>query len=70
VCKLYLLFRSADAALEKEKKEGAAFWCFKVYRPYSNLRASSVREAKLGLGFWASVSAIGIYLTHIFTVTI
>jgi hypothetical protein len=32
VCKLYLLFISANAAQEKEKKEesAAAHWCFKV----------------------------------------
>jgi hypothetical protein len=38
VCKLYLLFISADAAQEKEKREesAAAHWCFKVCSPYSN----------------------------------
>ncbi len=32
VCKLYLLFISADAAKEKEKREksAVAHWCFKV----------------------------------------
>jgi hypothetical protein len=37
VCKLYLLFISADAAKEKEKIEesAAAHWCFKVCSPYS-----------------------------------
>ncbi len=37
VCKLYLLFVSADAAQEKEKREeiAAAHWCFKVCSPYS-----------------------------------
>jgi hypothetical protein len=40
VCKLYLLFISADAAQEKEKKReesAAACWCFKVYSPYCKL---------------------------------
>jgi hypothetical protein len=38
VCKLYLLFISADAANgeEKEKKSAAACWCFKVCSPYSS----------------------------------
>ena len=38
VCKVYLLFISADAAKEKEKKIAkiaAAHWCFKVCSPYS-----------------------------------
>jgi hypothetical protein len=37
VCKLYLLFLSADAAQAKEKREESAIahWCFKVYSPYS-----------------------------------
>jgi hypothetical protein len=37
VCKLYLLFISADTAQEKEKREesAAAHWCFKVFSPYS-----------------------------------
>jgi hypothetical protein len=39
VCKIYLLFISADAAKEKEKEKreesAAAHWCFKVCRPHS-----------------------------------
>jgi hypothetical protein len=39
VCKLCLLFISADAAKEKEKRKesAAARWCFKVCSPYSNI---------------------------------
>jgi hypothetical protein len=35
VCKLYFLFLSADAAPKKEESF-AAYWCFKVYRPYNS----------------------------------
>jgi hypothetical protein len=50
VCKLYLLFMSANAAQEKEKKrkklllptgvsKSAAHWRYKVCSPYSNVFA-------------------------------
>jgi hypothetical protein len=37
VCKLYLLFITADAEKKKGKREvsAAAHWCFKVCSPYS-----------------------------------
>jgi hypothetical protein len=47
VCKLYLLFISADAALEKEKREesAAAHWCFKVCSPNSKMIALCVSDS-------------------------
>jgi hypothetical protein len=48
LCKLYLLFISANAAQEKEKREvsAAAQWCFKVYSPYRYFKLTTFLVSK------------------------
>jgi hypothetical protein len=63
VCKLYLLFLSANAAQEKEKREEspAAHWCFKVCSPcgIALLRGSEYgktrTENKIACDLWSNL---------------